>query len=410
MQSLSSIEGLLKSRLGLDPEVLGRNVLAGAVDDRIKTTSSQSIEVYAGALATSAAELEALAGKLLVHETWFFRDRVPFDYLSRFVRTSSTRFAGRKLRILSAPCATGEEAYSIAVILLETGLSPESFEIDALDLNREALNKAEAAVYSENSFRFTADSFKTCYFHQVDGTHALMPSVRSLVNLEQGNLLDPTWAAGKGVYDIVFCRNLLIYLDERSRNSVLRNVEAVLQPDGLLFVGAAEAGQMPAERFVPVRHPKSFAFLRKTAAGLAKTTTTVKVPSPRRMDIHEPPRRPTPPLARDTRSAVSEPRSESPVPVLNRARLLADRGDLAEASKLCGEHLEENRDDAEGHVLLGLIRVAAGEDRQAEDCFARAVYLEPDHREALIHLALLVERRRDDHRAQVLKRRLDRVS
>ncbi len=410
MQLLSSIEGLLKSRLGLDPQVLGRNVLAGAVQDRIKITSCQSMEVYAGDLATSAAELEALAGKLLVHETWFFRDRVPFDYLSRFVRTAPTKVDGRKLRILSAACATGEEPYSIAVILLETGLSPESFQIDALDLNREALHKAEAAQYSENSFRFSTDSFKTCYFHHVDGSYALTPSVRKLVNLEQGNLLETTWAAGKGAYDIVFCRNLLIYLDENSRNSLLRNVEAVLHPEGLLFVGAAEAGQMPGDRFVPVRHPKSFAFLRKTAAGRKRATTAVKVPSPRQMDIHEFPRRPTPPPAGDTRSAASEPRSELPVPVLDRARLLADRGDLTEASKLCGAHLEENRDDAEGHVLLGLIRVAAGEDRQAEDCFARAVYLEPDHREALVHLALLVERRGDEHRAQVIKRRLDRVS
>ena len=410
MQSLSSIEGLLKSRLGLDPEVLGRNVLAGAVEDRIKTTSSQSIEVYAGDLATSAAELEALAGKLLVHETWFFRDRVPFDYLSRFVRTASTKLAARKLRILSAPCATGEEAYSIAVILLETGLSPESFQIDALDLNREALNKAEGAQYSENSFRFSTDSFKTCYFHQIDDTYALTPSVRQLVNLEQENLLEATWAAGKGTYDIVFCRNLLIYLDERSRRLLLRNVEAVLQPEGLLFVGAAEAGQIPRDRFVPVRHPKSFAFVRKTAADLARTTTAAKVPSAERMDIRERRRRPTPPPVVDTGCAASEPRSETPVPLLDRARLFADRGDLTEASKLCSSHLEENRDDADGHVLLGLIRVAAGEDRQAEDCFARAVYLEPDHREALIHLALLVERRGDDHRAQVLKRRLDRVS
>ena len=284
------------------------------------------MEAYAGDLATSAAELEALAGKLLVHETWFFRDRVPFDYLSTFVRTSPAKFADRKLRILSAPCATGEEAYSIAVVLLETGLNPESFEIDALDLNREALKKAEAAQYSENSFRFTADSFKTCYFHQVGGTYALMPSVRSLVNLAQGNLLETTWAAGKGAYDIVFCRNLLIYLDERSRSSVLRNIEAVLQPEGVLFVGAAEAGQMPGDRFAPVKHPKSFAFLRKIAAGRARKTTVVKVPPPRRTDIHERPGRPIPAPVGDTHPGTSEPRLESLVPVLDRARLLADRG------------------------------------------------------------------------------------
>ena len=150
----TAIVALLGHTIGLNPEAVGAETIARAVRQRLAQCGTSDVQTYLKRLQTSEQELHALIDEVVVPETWFFRDQMPFAYLGRYVMAEwfpSHQHAA--LRVLSLACSSGEEPYSIAMALLETGLAPQHFRIDAVDISHKALRWAQCAVYGSHSFR-----------------------------------------------------------------------------------------------------------------------------------------------------------------------------------------------------------------------------------------------------------------
>ncbi len=180
---------------------------------------------------------------MTTNETLFFRDKTPF---TRFVEDmlpdlASARGAGAPLRIWSAACSSGQEAYSLAMLLDENaaklgGLQPQ---IIATDISTKVLEKAKAGVYSQFEVqRGLPVKMMVKYFEKVEDMWRVKPNIRSMVRFQRHNLLDEYGALPR--FDIIFCRNVLIYFDQREKAEVLANLGRQCADDGFLILGAAE--------------------------------------------------------------------------------------------------------------------------------------------------------------------------
>ncbi len=167
------------------------------------------------------------------------------------------------LRLLSLPCSTGEEAYSIAMALLDAGVPAGRFEVDAVDVSARALERARQAIYGKNSFRARELGFRDRHFKAVAKGHQLNEAVCRQVRFQSGNLTDDSLLPGLEIYDVIFCRNLLIYFDQASQRRAVKVLLRLLKTEGLLFVGPSETALMTGHDFASLKIPLAFAF-RKT--------------------------------------------------------------------------------------------------------------------------------------------------
>ena len=215
-------------------------------------------------LKENTQEIHELIEEVVVPETWFFRNKTPFvalaDYAVKNLLPKTRK--GEFVRILSAPCSTGEEPYSIAITLLESGLPAEMFEIDALDISKRALTKARRAIYGKNSFREVEERVIHNYFDKVRSGRHLNETVRNQVNFKLSNFLVGSLSPHPNYYDIIFCRNLLIYFNREVQLVALEKLHRSLKEAGVLFVGHAETSQMARSNFEKYDHPHSFAYLK----------------------------------------------------------------------------------------------------------------------------------------------------
>ncbi|MBD2163342.1 chemotaxis protein [Calothrix membranacea FACHB-236] len=393
-------EALLRRRIGLDANSIGAASIARAIEQRMADGKITEIASYLERLQESTAEWEALIDSVIVPETWFFRERESFNFLQKYIQTEwLINQPKRVLRVLSVPCSTGEEPYSIAIALLEAGLNPANFHIDAIDISKKCLLTAQRAIYDKYSFRGNSLSFQERYFQPTEARYRLCKQVRNLVHFRQGNLADTDFLLGAASYDVVFCRNLLIYFEPSTKERTIRTLERLLIEDGLLFVGHAETGLLLNSRFTLVPHSLAFAY-RKT-----NVSRSVSKSSPGDRKKHHP-------IPPKPRIAQHRQPQQPPIPqqnLLDAARTLADQGSLQQACQLCQDYLHKNLASVEGYVLLGQVQQAMGENEQAAASFQKAIYLQPNHEEALIHLALLREHQGDMVNAELLWQRIHRL-
>ena len=409
------LEELLAKNMGLDAGSIGRAPIERAVRERMRTRSIGSLEEYARLVAHSFTEWQLLVNAVVVTETWFFRDSEPFLTLGRLaVQEWLSRRATGPLRLLSIPCASGEEPYSMAMALLEAGFPQDRFQIDALDISTQALAQASEGAYGPNSFRSRDLGFRDRYFKLSDGRYYISPLVRRHVHFRQANVFDLSRLADAS-YDHIFCRNLLIYLHEEGQRRAVREMHRLLRPSGVLFVAPAEMAVAIQHGFVSARLLLSCACRPRQAAGSDVPDLVAAASTPRQSAV--PAQRPE-----SGRSRLATARvlpavnldSETPLPAfpapprasLALARSLADAGNFAEAERICALCLDEQGASADAFYLLGLVRDAAGAEMQAGEFYRRALYLEPAHYESLLHLALLARKQGDNARA---KRLLDRA-
>lgn len=403
------IEEFLQAAIGLDASTIGAAAIERSVHLRMRRSGLQSAEEYWRRLQDCAEERQALIEDVVVPETWFFRCPASFDALARIVmRDWAPTHETGLLRVLSIPCATGEEPYSIAISLLEAGLSTNRFTIDALDVSRKALSKALQAQYRPISFRNDGLNSREHYFDRTQNHYYVVERVRRQVRFHHGNLLAPDLLQGEEAYDCIFCRNVLIYFDRDTQGRTLQMMERMLTPGGILFVGSAESGVALTAGCTPVDSPASFAFrfldavperrpkpVRSRPAD--KTPTLRRAPPPKSVVATSAP----PPCA-------SEPARPGPRPDLDAAARSADAGRLEEAAAICQSHLLEAGPSAAAYFLLGVINDALGDVDQAVDYYRKAHYLEPEHSESLLHLALAREKQGDLTGARRLRERARR--
>jgi len=434
-----AIEALLEERIGLAAKTVGPETIRRAVLRRTAACNLPGTEAYLECLHRHPGEWEALIEQVVVPETWFFRNSEAFILLRQYLDCEwlpANRNA--RLRILSMPCSTGEEPYSIAITLKEIGLAHGRFQIDAVDISAQALKTAEKGVYPAGSFRGKALSFRDTHFTPLNEGFRIHPSFRTGVRFLQANLLADDFLTHESPYDIVFCRNLLIYLGARAKQRVVQAIKRLLAPSGLLFLGHAEQGPFRNNGFVWLPDTRAFACKRSDtcpepnpAATFSATPTppppmdveaseplSIKSPPPLLKRAPRPPMEETPPpdtTAEGASGQPSAPMPDSPATDLFEADLFeaargkADRGEITEALDLCRRFLEVNPTHVETHFLMGMIQQAMGDITQTEKWLNRTIYLDPDHLAAMDLLTIIAEQGGDGERADRLRRRADRI-
>jgi chemotaxis protein methyltransferase CheR len=316
-----------------------------------------------------------LLEELSVGETYFFREPDQLAFLRDTVLPELAARTGREgVRAWSAACATGEEAYTLAMLLGDAGCS--GFRVLGTDVVRSRLAAAERGSYRRWSLRGVPDDAADRWFTREGDRFRVRDEVRAAVGFAPLNLADPRRAyvaAGAWGMDLVFCRNVLIYLDDATIRHVAARLLDALAPDGWLFLGASDP---PLQELVPCR-------VVRTGGGVAYRRPGR---SPARPATVAPPVRPP---------AGSAPAPASPAPVAAapdageaaaRVRALADRGALDEAGTGCAAALELHRDSAELLVLHSTLLFTARRYADAAAAARRALYL--DRGCACAHLAL----------------------
>lgn len=339
-------------------------------------------------LDTSSREWKALLESALVPETWFFRNMEAFDALAEWA--AGTWFPARPgacLRVLSLPCATGEEPFSITMRLLESGLAPGCFKVRAGDISENSLAVARAADYGRNSFRsgFDESRFGKYFCEHRGGVRRVSDEIRRMVDFQVMNLADPSAMLPQS--DVIFCRNALIYFSGETQRTVVSRLRGVLSDGGLLFLGPVEPPVALQCGFATAGFPMAFACMKNV--GAAESLPRIHAASrPARS-------RPVSPKPVLTSRAKPSARLHSPPPVgkpqdsLDAARSLGDAGEEAAAAAMLDRMAAPA--DPDFFCLRGVVNGALGRSDLAEADYRRALYLDPSHHEALAHLALLLE-------------------
>ena len=378
---------------------------------------------FVGALLASPPDkerLETLASYLTVGETYFFRNKADFGAIGNiiFPALAAARAGGECVRVWSAGCATGEEPYSLAMLLDRSfpELKGRNVSILATDINSRALREAGRGVYGDWSFREVPRDIKERYFTKNRGGGlALLPRIKEMVAFSYLNLAEdfyPSLLTATNAMDLILCRNVLMYFRQDLAEAVLRKFQASLKDGGWLILTPAEGpltfpgpipglktAQLPgvtAYRKNPERQP--------VYAPLAPAETPPPVLSGTPAMKAAPPAPPAAPKKRPLEEAralyglglypeaageletllAAEPRNGAGLHLL--ARVRANQGRLGEAGRLCLKAIETGKLDPLAHYLLGSIFMEEGRDSEAALSFRRALYLAPDH--ILAHLAL----------------------
>ena len=410
---MKHVEHLLRERIGLDAASVGSSSIERTLRLRMKSLGVKQLEDYLQMLESTTDEWEELVESVVVTETWFFRDRDPFSVFVQLALEHLAQTPAESLNVLSIPCASGEEPYSVAMALLDANLPAGRFKIDGVDISARALDRARKAVYGKNSFRGKNLEFRERHFEATNDGYLLNPSVRDCVQFHHANLLDDHCLTGHAAYDFIFCRNLLIYFDRATQAKALEKLSRLLSPQGMLFVGPAELPLVTKHGFVSANVPMAFACRKataRTAPPVSRRQRLARAIRPAEAAaLPRPLPAPATPDAQISKPVVPTDQVEPLVLAdLAAARQLADGGKLDEAATICESHIQRQGPSAQAFYLLGLVRDASG-DPQALDYYRKALYLEPDHYETLLQMALLLEKNGDSASARQFKRRARRV-
>jgi chemotaxis protein methyltransferase CheR len=380
------------------------------------------------------SELRALAHELTVPETYFFRHAAQLRAFSEVAlpRRLAVRTAARPLRVLSVGCASGEEPYSLAIVMSERAVEPmRDVFIRGVDANHAMLSKAIQGRYSEWALRETPDLVRQRWFSPCGRDFLLDPAIRSAVRFEERNLAadnDDLWVPG--AYDIAFCRNVLMYFTTPSAEALVGRIGRALAPGGFLFLGHAETLRGLSDDF-HLRHSHgAFYYERKTpscprdvrtsGADRATESTSTWVDALGRASerISEMARRSLTPTAAllgsagppglgealahlyagrfgDALERIEAIPSMDPHVRLVLAVLLTHLGQLGRAERVCADLSQSIEYEARAHHLLALCREGQGDRAGAIHHERRAATIDPTFAMPRVHLGLLARRAGD---------------
>lgn len=215
-------------------------------------------------------ELRELLDLITIGETYFFRNKAQFEVLLRYVLPEIVQRKRNipcpSLRVWSAGCSGGDEAYSIAIAILESGLLEEGWEISILgtDINRNALKRAKEGVYKERNISQLPRDYLDKYFDLQGTTYRLKDRVKAMVQFEYHNLVsDPYIHDGMREIGILFCRNVIIYFESQTTQRVMEHFYNCLSPMGYLFLGHTETLWQISDKFERVEFPQAFIYQKR---------------------------------------------------------------------------------------------------------------------------------------------------
>jgi chemotaxis protein methyltransferase CheR len=266
-------QALLKERSGLNLGEDSRSLLDARLRPLLKEFRLTSLSELAAASIRPESEYlrSRIAQAVTVQESYFFRDKAPFEFFAKAIlpQLVAARRATQQIRIWCAAAAMGQEPYSLAMLIAEheAELAGFSVEIYATDYAKDALTRARKGIYSQFEVqRGLPVSLLVKYFDKREKGWELKPDIRAMVKFGENNLLREVLARG---FDVIFCRNVLIYFDEGTKRKVLASLAGALAPDGWLVLGAAETTTGLCKDFiVPSEAPRGIYRLARHVATL----------------------------------------------------------------------------------------------------------------------------------------------
>jgi chemotaxis protein methyltransferase CheR len=413
--TFAAVRDLIEERCGLRFDDSQRASLSASVSARMQQLGVASQDEYVDRLRGDAsrlveAELKNLLNLVTVTETCFFRDAAQFHLLREHIIPTliSERTAKgdstRSIRIWSAGCSSGEEAYSIALTLEDMGVHVIypgwTIEIVGTDLNTKVLEKARTGVYSPRAVRNIEGRLLNLYFKRCGESYALNDEVKRYVTFEYGNLTQIPMPS-TGPQDVVFCKNVTIYFRNDVTRKLIRGLHDTLAPDGYLLLGHAESLWQMSEGFTLVEHERAFCYRKSTnvaqASGNAAAAQERRGPAVKRALKAKGVKR----VARDM-ARVSEDynlclaafragdwdRAEAALSALVAScptfvpgllllgGLYANRGRFDEAVGQAESVLRVSDLEPRAHLLLGMIAARQHRPEQALQSLRRALYLD----------------------------------
>jgi len=375
---LDRFERLIETRSGIVFNEKNRPLLGDALAAAMKASLSQNPEELLAKIVDphDTSALEVVVSTLTPGETYFFRNRPHFDALEKHILPAlvERRSNAKCLRIWSAGCSTGEEAYSIAIVLHRVIADIDKWNVTVLgtDINVDALSAAGRGVYSEWSFRGSTDDFRTRYFDRVENGWLLKDHLRRIVTLTSHNLMTdpyPSYETNTAAMDVIFCRNVTIYFNKTVTRRITSQFYDALLDGGWLFAGHAESSDFIDSRFTTATFPDAVAHRKNVSRGHA-----VKIGHPSANHSNGPAKNGQSPQRAGAMAAPPAPRGvrkphelatadasggrEKLAParvLLQQARKALEIGQLAGARKLAHQAIEKNALLAEAHYILGVV-------------------------------------------------------
>lgn len=450
--ALEALAALLLERAGLKITPDGYYGLRLALQARMPALGLSDATDYVRRLKQLAgeAELRALLPLVTVGKTEFFRDTRQFEAFERQVFPTVLEAGlveGRQVKLWSAGCATGEEPYSLAMVAMEKGATPETVDIWATDLNPVAAETAAQGVYPARRLVGVSEERIGRFFFETHGSYEVVPLVRKLVRFEAHNLAAPVWPqVNAGSLDVIFCRNVIIYFDQPTIVGVMERFYEALRPGGWLFLGYSESLFKISTRFEMVEVGGTFAYQRPVREGRARPggfLTRTFVPSnahrsptdvetvlrdlrreQERAKAAALPQRPSvpPPVPRPSAAPVPRPSAPPPRPsvpppprpsvptsfesgVLERHQTPVERlagviaavesGDFPRALRMARRLTDDVPDDLAARLTLGNVQALMGNVDEAREAYQAALSREPLCVEARLYLALAAMQARE---------------
>ncbi|KRB49222.1 chemotaxis protein CheR [Rhizobium sp. Root708] len=262
---LEEICALIYKRSGMVFGEAKRYYIERRVSDLIRQRRAQSVRDYILILRGDLVESELLINSFTVNETYFYRELHQLECLSNSILPDLIRSKGPgdRIRIWSMPCSSGEEPYSIAIWLLESWPLVDSYNIEIVgsDIDTEILQRAVEGYFGRRSLSRLPRNLLDRYFEpEQDQQRRLIGDLRESVTFTKGNIVDRHSLTALGGFDVIFCRNLLIYFDEDAREVAARNIHEMLHPGGYVCLGHTESMSRISETFEPVRFPDAIVY------------------------------------------------------------------------------------------------------------------------------------------------------
>ncbi len=378
---------LLLERCGMQFSEARRTELTAGVHQAFAASMCASLDDYYELLhdpQSGAVEMDRLINAVTVGETHFFRNRPQFDALYQHVLPEiiERNRATRTMRIWSAGCASGEEPYSIAILLsqLLPDLADWKISILGTDINNEALTRARRAVYGEWAFREArARRWRPHYFEQDGKFYRLTAEIRRMVKFARLNLVEDSYPGAKTnteQLDLILCRNVTIYFSETVTQKVINRFYDALVEGGWLVVGHAEPSLSIYRRYETYNFPDAILYRRGVPAEAVKPAPVQTSPLP---------------ADRATSAVPPDTAAETPTDPIEQARRSLEIGHAEEARDLLQPLLHARSGDASVCLLVGQVYANLGRWEDAEAWCLRATFLDRLSADAYYTLALVFQ-------------------
>lgn len=375
---LDSVAALVERYSGIASDGVYLAALRRGVVGRMRALQCTNLLSYLFLLQQRGSEeLQRLTEALVNTETSFFRNRVHFRVLRDFVLPPLAQ-QGRPVYLWSVGCATGEEAYSLAITCLEAGLGTPNApaKVLATDISRSALRTAAQGEYPDKKLATVPVHLRPRYFEPHGKCWRVRPQVRALVTVAYHNLVDPGIPVAPGSVDVIFCQNVTIYFRSQTARAIVVRLASALREGGYLFPGFSEMTWHPIPNLSLVFFEHSFAY-RKNC--LAETERAENIPQ-RRSATAE--RRHAPAFERSS-NLLPQRLQDERSPVLP--------GDREDALTRALNAVRQDPLSEAGWERLALVYRQAGRFSEAEQALRRLIYLNPESPLAYFHLAALFQ-------------------